>query len=90
MSHSLLLNEQEFISFAFIVALTDEGETRALMKAIAESLTELETPVGKLPTTDWAVYPSSIFSSHEAKEDECFQCPNLRAQTGQIWAKYES
>ena len=32
---------------------SDEGDTRALMKAIAESLTELETPVGKLPTADW-------------------------------------
>ena len=49
---------------------SDEGDTRTLMKAIAESLTELETLVGKLPTADWAVYPSSIFSSHEAKEDE--------------------
>ena len=40
------------------------------MKAIVESLTKLENPVGKLPAADWSVYPSIIFSNHEAKEDE--------------------
>ena len=32
---------------------SDEGDTGALMKEIDESLIELETHVGKLPTADW-------------------------------------